>query len=132
MSADTAYLDSSAFVKLATPEAESPALEAYLRDWNKPVSSALLRTEALRALRPHGREAVASGRERLSDVTLIEVDTSVLELAGIIGPDALRSLDAIHLATAQLLGSDLGVIVTYDRRMAAAAGELGLPVASPV
>ncbi|HLG73304.1 MAG TPA: type II toxin-antitoxin system VapC family toxin [Chloroflexota bacterium] len=131
MSADHAYLDSSAFVKLSIPEAESAALREYLRGWAKSASSALLRTESMRALRPHGQEAVRAARAHLEDVLLVDVDTAVLELAGIIGPEVLRSLDAIHLATAQLLGSDLGVIVTYDRRLAAAAGELGLPVASP-
>lgn len=131
MSADIVYLDSSAFVKLATPEDESQALRDYLRAWQRFASSVLLQVETLRALRPLGSLVVEAARERLQDVMLIAIENPVIQTATIIGPPVLRSLDAIHLATAQLLGSDLGVIVTYDRRLAAAAGELGLPVASP-
>jgi predicted nucleic acid-binding protein len=63
---------------------------------------------------------------------LIAVDRALLERAATLAPDALlRSLDAIHLATAQLLGADLRAVVTYDRRMLAIAGSLGLAVAAP-
>ncbi|HLQ34378.1 MAG TPA: type II toxin-antitoxin system VapC family toxin [Chloroflexota bacterium] len=132
MSAESAYLDSSAFVKLIGPEPESRALEGYLRAWPDAVSSALLRVEALRAAAKWGSVTVLSTRERLEDVVLVAIDNLILELASSIGPQFLRSLDAIHLATAMQLGDDLGVIVTYDQRLARAAAELGLPVASPV
>lgn len=131
MSADRAYLDSSAFVKLASNESESEALQAYLVGWLRLVSSALLHVEVLRALRPLGPTTVASARKQLEGVELIAIDNLILEEASTIGPQVLRSLDAIHLATAQQLGTDLGVIVTYDRRLAQAAAELGLPVAAP-
>jgi hypothetical protein len=45
--------------------------------------------------------------------------------------DDLRSLDAIHLAAARALGDALGELITYDRRMAAAARDLGLPTGAP-
>ncbi|HVA26465.1 MAG TPA: type II toxin-antitoxin system VapC family toxin [Chloroflexota bacterium] len=132
MSAEAAaYLDSSAFVKLVAPEAESAALRDYLQTWPRSVSSALLRVEGLRAARKAGAAAFAAARLRLHGMGLMPIDDVVLNEAAAVGPHMLRSLDAIHLATAQQLGDDLGVLVTYDRRLAQAATELGLPVASP-
>ncbi|MBV8083188.1 MAG: type II toxin-antitoxin system VapC family toxin [Chloroflexi bacterium] len=132
MSAEpAAYLDSSAFVKLFSLEAESSALKAYLTSWSRSVSSALLRVEGLRTATKLGPEALVSARFRLSFVTLMPIDDAVLQDAATIGPRELRSLDAIHLATAQQLGSDLGVVVTYDARLAGAARQLGLPVSAP-
>ena len=132
MSAEpVAYLDSSAFAKLFTEETESGALLTYLSSWNRWVSSALLRVEGLRTARKIGPQALVRARERLVGVSLLPVDDVVLNAASNIGPQVLRSLDAIHLATAQQLGTDLGVVVTYDRRLAEAAAELGLPVAAP-
>ena len=125
------YLDSSAIVKLAVREAESDALRRHLRRRRPYVSSALARTEVLRALLPGGEHSLASGRRVLSHVELIRVNDRVLELAGLLLPYALRSLDAIHLATAARLADDLSEIVTYDDRMAAAALELGYRVVAP-
>jgi predicted nucleic acid-binding protein len=131
MSADRAYLDSSAFVKLASEEAESEALRGYLRDWRLLVSSALLQVESLRALRRLGEDTMTAARQRIEGVELIAIDRDILVDAASIGPEALRSLDAIHLATALQLGSDLGVLVTYDRRLAQAATQLGMSVSAP-
>ncbi|MGE5828421.1 MAG: type II toxin-antitoxin system VapC family toxin [Micromonosporaceae bacterium] len=125
------YLDSSAIVKLAVAEPESTALRAYLRRRRPLVSSALARTEVLRALLPAGEQALARGREVLSTVDLVRVNDRVLDAAGILQPAQMRSLDAIHIATAQLLGADLGQLITYDERMAAAATQLGLKTAAP-
>lgn len=125
------YLDSSAIVKLAVREPESAALRRYLRRRRPLVSSALARAEVLRALLPGGREALESGRRALTRLDLIRVNDRVLNAAGILAPIKLRSLDAIHLATAEQLGSDLGALVTYDDRMAAAARQLGHGVAAP-
>lgn len=125
------YLDSSAIVKLAVREPESAALRRYLRRRRPLVSSALARAEVLRALLPGGREALESGRRALTRLDLIRVNDRVLNAAGILAPIELRSLDAIHLATAEQLGSDLGALVTYDDLMAAAARQLGHRVAAP-
>lgn len=125
------YLDSSAIVKLAVREPESAALRRYLRRRRPLVSSALARTEALRALLPAGEAACHRGREVLAGVELIRVNERVLNAAGVLLPVEVRSLDAIHLASAQLLGADLGQLVTYDTRMALAAEASGLSVASP-
>ena len=71
------------------------------------------------------------GRDVLGTIDLVRLNDTVLEAAGVLLPVTLRSLDAIHLATAQQLGSDLGRLVTYDERMASAARALGLRVISP-
>ena len=125
------YLDSSAIVKLAVREPESAALRRYLRGRGPLVSSALARTEVTRALLPFGEVAVRRGRDVLGRIDLARVNDRVLSAAGTLLPADVRSLDAIHLATAQELGSDLARIVTYDDRMAAAARALGLTVSSP-
>jgi len=125
------YLDSSAIVKLAVEEPESAALRRYLRRRRPFVTSALARTEVARALLPLGQAAVRRGQDVLSRVDLVRVNERVLSTAGALLPVELRSLDAIHLATAQQLGTDLARVVTYDERMAAAAGALGWSVAAP-
>jgi predicted nucleic acid-binding protein len=126
------YLDSSAFVKLLVPEPESRALRSFLgRQRTRHVSSAILRAEALRAVRHAGPEVLATTRSALRRVDLVAVTDGILDAAGTIEPRVLRTLDAIHLATALALGDDLDVVVTYDARMAEGARWLGLGAASP-
>ena len=126
------YLDSSAIVKLVVPEPESAALRRRLAkepDW---VSSALARVEVLRAMRR--REATVrkldEAQELLARIALAPVDDSILGVAARIEPSALRSLDAIHVATARSLFG-LDAFVTYDVRQLAAAIVAGLPAVSP-
>lgn len=126
-----AYLDASAFVKLAIRERESKALATFLADWPRRTSSALLRTEATRALRPFGSSALARATAALERVELLWVNDDLLEAAGLIDPLTVRTLDAIHLATANAARDELGVLVTYDRRMIEGAEHLGLPTSSP-
>lgn len=126
------YLDSSAFVKFAVEEPETAALRRFLADRaSRRVSSALLRTESLRAVRHLGADALATVREGLRRVDLIGIDDRILDAAGTLEPRVLRALDAIHMATAQAVGDDLEVIVTYDDRMVEAARLLGLSTATP-
>jgi uncharacterized protein len=125
------YLDSSAVVKLVIAEPESAALRQFVRRRRPLVTSALARTEVLRAVMPAGEAAVSRGREVLHVLDLVRVNDRVLDAAASLMPAEIRSLDAIHLATAQLLGEDLGRVVTYDERMVDAAKHLGLPTASP-
>jgi len=126
------YLDSSAFVKVVVEETESAALRAFLAATGaRRVSSALLRAEALRAVRHLGPDAVTTVREGLRRVDLIGIDDRILDSAGILEPQVLRTLDAIHLATALAVGDDLDAIVTYDERMVAAARLVGLTTAMP-
>ncbi len=126
------YLDGSAFVKVVVEEAESAALRAFLAaSGARRVSSALLRAEALRAVRHLGPDALSIVREGLRRVDLIGIDDRILDSAGILDPRVLRTLDAIHLATALAVGDDLDAIVTYDERMIAAARLVGLTTAIP-
>ena len=126
------YLDSSAFVKLVVDETESTAVRTFLADRAaRRVSSALLRTESLRAIRHLGPDALATVREGLRRVDLIGIDDRILDAAGTLEPQVLRTLDAIHLATAMAVGDDLEAIVTYDERMVEAARLMGLPTTTP-
>jgi uncharacterized protein len=126
-----AYLDSSAIVKLAIDEPQSGALRRYLRRRGPLLSSALARAEVLRALLDEGEPGLTRGRVVLGRINLIRVNDRLLNAAGTLLPAELRSLDAIHLATALQLGGDIRQIVTYDDRMAAAAAELGMRTATP-
>lgn len=126
------YLDSSAFVKLVVAEPESRALRSFLiRRRARHISSAMLRAEALRAVRHLGPQALAKTRSALRAVDLVAVSDGILDAAGTLEPRVLRTLDAIHLATALVLGDDLDAIVTYDARMAEGALLLGLKAVSP-
>jgi uncharacterized protein len=132
MSAEVAYLDASAVVKLLVREAETSALRRRLRTWPRRASSALLRVELLRTVKRAGLPRLMQGaRRQLANIDLIRLDEDLLERAGEIEPPTVRSLDAIHLASALSLGGDLAAVVTYDARMSAAAQALGLPVIAP-
>ena len=85
----------------------------------------------MRALVPLGSEVVQRGREVLARVDLLRLTNRVLDSAGLLTPPDLRSLDAIHLASAEQLGSDLRSFVTYDERLASAARSRGLRVVRP-
>jgi predicted nucleic acid-binding protein len=125
------YLDSSALVKLAVREQQSPALRRYLARRRPLVCSALADVEVTRALMSLGEQAIRRGEEVLSRIDLVRINDGVLRAAAALMPAELRSLDAIHLATAQLFGSELHRIVTYDDRMASAAEALGWRVEQP-
>ena len=126
------YLDSSAFVKLVVEETETAAVRTFLASHDaRRVSSALLRTESLRAVRHLGPDALATVREGLRRVDLIGIDDRSLAAAGILEPPVLRTREAIHLAPAMAGGDDLDAIVTYDERMVDAARLMGLSTATP-
>lgn len=124
-----AYFDSSAVVKLGRPELESPALIDYL-DEQQPnaLTSVLADVEVRRALerlRARGDDP----SDHLRGFFLIDISRDVRDLAAKVAPE-LRSLDAVHLATALSLGVDLD-FVTYDDRLAGAARAAGLRVVQP-
>ncbi len=125
------YIDASAIVKLVVAEPESKVLRRYLARRQPLVSSALARIEVARALMPSGPEAVARGEDALRRIQLLRLNDRVLTEAGRLQPAELRSLDAIHLASAGQLGASVRQIVTYDERMASAARAAGLKVGSP-
>ena len=68
---------------------------------------------------------------KIADIEVVELDAVIARAAAGLGPAALRTLDAIHLATARGLGAGLDAFVTYDDRLADAARSLGLPVVRP-
>jgi predicted nucleic acid-binding protein len=126
-------LDSSALVKLVAEEHESEALQRFIT--SSPgglVSSIVARVEVRRAARHSaGREGEARAREVLRGIVLLELTDDVIEAAASIEPPAVRSLDAIHLASALSLEQSLGVLVTYDERLRAAAADAGVEVVAP-
>jgi predicted nucleic acid-binding protein len=126
-----AYLDSSALVKLVVREPQTSALRRFLGRRRDLASSALARTEVIRAVRPLGPEAVRRARALLRRIDLVRIDDALLDAAATLDPPPLRSLDAIHLAAALALGEDLDLVVTYDLRMQRATVGLGLIVSAP-
>lgn len=125
------YVDTSALAKLVVAEPETNALEAWFAQIERnPVSSDLARTELLRAVRV-APELVVRAREVLDSVTLIQITTAMFEHAALLDPTMLRSLDALHLSAALVLGDDLEGLVTYDDRLAHAATANGIRVTAP-
>lgn len=125
----TAYLDASAIVKLVLFEPESPQMHRWYHESERLVTSRVGVVETRRAaLRRDGDpNQLAAVIERLE---VFELDPEIDRRASAIGPESLRTLDAIHLATAMAI-PDLGSFVTYDDRLADAARLLGLPVVRP-
>lgn len=118
-------------MKLPLEEAGHDTLRAALAGWDGLASSALLRVEALRACGRYGAEETERARAGLRGIALLPVDDAVLELAAALEPAALRSLDAIHLATALSLEADLGVMLVYDEPLRTAALEAGIRAEAP-
>lgn len=119
-------------MKLIREEAETAALHHWLSAREGTVtSSELARVEVLRAARRVGGEALAEAHCVIGDVDLIPLDRGVQELATEIGEPLLRTLDALHLASAVLLGNDLSAFVAYDDRLIDAARAAGLPTFAP-
>lgn len=124
------FLDTSAFVKLLIVEPESVDLRRWI-DGRELVASDLLRTEARRAVAGEAAEIVHHCERLLAEIPKIRLVPAVLDRAGELPGQGLRSLDAIHLACALRLGDDLTGIVSYDARQLAAAEGLGIPTISP-
>jgi len=127
------YLDSAAIVKLAHAEAESPALRRWLDEraevsW---VSSVLAEVESFLALARHSPSAISRLHLVLDLMDLVDLDAEIRTAAQAVAPATVRSLDAIHLATALRLGRELTSFVTYDKRLADAAATAGLRVDMP-
>jgi predicted nucleic acid-binding protein len=123
-----AYLDASAYVKLVLREPGWEALLGALERRPAHVSSVLLRVEAERACARYGegwRERASAG---LRTVALLPLDEQVLAAAGTLPPPALRTLDAIHLATALSIGRRRCALFSYDDRLCAAAEAAGVAV----
>jgi uncharacterized protein len=124
------YLDTSALAKFVRPEPETSSLRRWLasRRW---ILSDLHRTELRRAAARAGGRAPARAERLLAESDVIRVDADVSDRAGRLLPLDLRSLDALHLAAALTLGSDLAGIVVYDERLRSAAVTAAIEVAAP-
>ena len=126
-----AYVDTSALVKLVVAEPASTALRHALHGADL-VASALVRTELRRAAARHpDRRVDQRVTELLGALALVAVDSGVLDRAGTLTPASLRSLDALHVATALSLGARLDRFFTYDARMTDAARRHSIAVDAP-
>ncbi len=137
------YLDTSAIVKTVLVEQESSGLSAFLRQEPSQalLTSAVAITELARAVTmSFERDEFPSGapgggldvvQDRLDGLRIVAITTELLHAAGRVKPPRLRTLDAIHLATALHFREDLTAFVSYDRRLAEAAVAAGLPVRAP-
>lgn len=131
------YLDSAAIVRLAHPEAESSALQSWLaeRTGVLRVTSALAEVEVPRAINRHAPDSQRNVPVVLGTIARFEIDLAVRTLAASYTDPNLRSLDAIHLATAQVLTAEFGepveAFVTYDERLLVAAQSAGFSTVSP-
>jgi uncharacterized protein len=129
------YLDTSALVKLIRLESESDALADWLdvRIENRWITSALTEVELSRALRMVAPEGLARVPSLLTRLDVFEIDPIIRSTAAAYLDPNLRSLDAIHLATAQIAATagPLVALVTYDKRLAEAARALGVTAVAP-
>ncbi|HEY2794715.1 MAG TPA: type II toxin-antitoxin system VapC family toxin [Micromonosporaceae bacterium] len=130
------YLDTAALIKLVRVEAESAALVTWLNDrFGIPlVASTLVEIELPRALRRSQPGVLGAVAITLSRIYRVEINAAIRATAGAYIEPTLRSLDAIHLATADFLiasGESITAFVTYDQRLADSAAAAGLAVAAP-
>lgn len=127
------YLDTSAAFKLLAAEEHAEAFLAFYREHRNEgwISSDLLRIELTRSVARHWRALIPDAQRLLDALEYIQMDEDVVRTAMVEPDSLLRSLDAIHLATARLLGPELTALLTYDDRLAKAAEEAGIPVHTP-
>ena len=123
------YFDSSSLLKLLFEERESADLERWMSEKSATpaVSSELVKIDVVRAARRLDPRVVPTARRLIAQLDLIPMSSDLVESAAEVGGD-VRSLDAIHLASAKSLGAALSVVVVHDLRLAAAVRDAGLPV----
>jgi predicted nucleic acid-binding protein len=124
------YLDTSALVKLVAVERQSEQLEDFVGE-RRIISSQIATTELIRAIARRHAGLMEAAEDLVADMSLLAVDEELTTAAAWILPWSVRSLDALHLASAQSLGAALEAMVTYDKRMAEAGRTVGLRVMSP-
>ena len=125
------YVDSSAIAKLAVTERESPALRNFLKKSTLRLTSLISEVEVRRATIRRGPNYEIAARRVLSTFSAVDVSRSIVSQAATASPPHLRSLDAIHLATALAVMTELDWFVTYDMKLGQAAEAAGLMVAHP-
>ena len=95
------------------------------------VTSIITLVEVPRAVARRSSDVTGAIDEAMASMVVLDLSRSVASMAAVVRPATVRSLDAIHLASALEIGPELDAFVTYDRRLAIAAREAGLSVASP-
>ena len=127
------YADSSALMKLLIIEPETAALGAWLeaRSDTPVVSSQLTIVEVIRSCRRANADALPAARILMSTLDLIPISREVVDAAAELSGTLLRSLDAIHLATAVTIGAGLTQFLSYDRRLTESAQAAGMVTAQP-
>lgn len=118
-------------MKSVVTETETDALTRYLAEASVRLSCRIVDVELSRAVARREPGLSARVDEVLAAIALVELDPAIVYSAARVDPLALRSPDAIHLASALALGGDLDAFVTYDARLADAARAAGLTVVSP-
>ena len=124
------YVDASALVKLVVDEPESVEMQRWYVEGERVLSSVVGMIETRRAVNRRNHDG-AHLEHVLGAIEFIEINKAIAARAASIPPAIVRTLDAIHLATALSLQPGLEAFVTYDDRLADAARALGLPVVSP-
>lgn len=125
------YVDSSALVKLVVEEPESGALRDLLEHDADQLSSTIVEIEVVRAVRRAVPELVLQAQRVVAMVTVVEPNEGIRARAALLEPAMLRTLDALHLATALEIGDELDGLVSYDVRLSDAAEATGLRVFAP-
>jgi predicted nucleic acid-binding protein len=129
---NAAYLDASALVKLFKHEPETDALVAALEKWPVRVASELIRVEAICTARRIGdKDTLERAHATLTRLTLLPIDSRIIDLATEEYRPPLRAMDAIHLATALSVRAELGVVFVYDTDLHAAACAQNLNALAP-
>ena len=127
------YVDTSAAFKLLAAEEHAGAFLDFYRQHSSDiwVSSDLLRIEVSRGVARNWSALIPDAQRLLDAFEYVPIDEEVVRSAIVEPGRLLRSLDAIHLATARLLGPELTALLTYDDRLANAAADAGIPVLAP-
>jgi predicted nucleic acid-binding protein len=126
----TLYLDSSAVLKFIFSEPESAIAKKEIR--GVLYSSELVRVEVVRTVLRNEPELLERALDVLSKIHIIKIKSGIMVQAERLPSHVkIRGMDAIHLASANILGRSGHTIVTYDRNMAKAAKALGFNIESP-
>jgi hypothetical protein len=125
------YLDTCALTKLIRPEPETDALHQWLRESDDPwVGSVLIEVELIRVVRRVCPATLPAAILLLGGMDIMPLDEQIVARAQQLVDPGLRSLDAIHLASALEIGA-VSAFVTYDQRLLKAAEDHGLPAVAP-
>ena len=130
-SSSIVYIDTSALIKLVIDEPETDPLREELAQWQNYLASELVVIELFRSVRKFDIQLLEIASNIATGLSLSPITRQITALASTIEPVHLRSLEAIHLATALMYSKHLDAFITYDRRLCEAAKSVGIKVLSP-